>query len=349
MKYKDMKVGERYVDRDGTVLFMLEDSHNEETSVLVSEDKDADYYSSTSYYESCYNLEPYKQQGEKEMEQNPSVVYVKVINVDCHKDLTYGKIYEAVYEPDGEWYRILKDDVGDGHDVWTDEVGLVEKPTEAPTLGGEVLKQKLEKLSKYEQCADKCPKLWGALKDELNDEALESLVDVILNGRILEDSEHLGAAFIWNDTKQGVDFWAAVGHGKYNKDVVTAISEPSIASDSVVKANTQDNKENAAGSDCVAGKGMSAPEFCNKAEMLMRERAATYDKDGNFEGERSAGKIAIAFNAITGHNISESEAWLFLQIMKDVRQWSTDIYHSDSAEDCVAYAALKAEALAKGV
>lgn len=38
-----------------------------------------------------------------------------------------------------------------------------------------------------------------------------------------------------------------------------------------------------------------------------------------------------------------------LQLLKDVRQWSNpDIYHADSAEDCISYAALKAEALVEG-
>ena len=36
----------------------------------------------------------------------------------------------------------------------------------------------------------------------------------------------------------------------------------------------------------------------------------------------------------------------FLLILKDVRQWQKEAYHEDSAIDCVAYAALKAEALA---
>ncbi|WP_259384364.1 hypothetical protein [Bacillus thuringiensis] len=33
--------------------------------------------------------------------------------------------------------------------------------------------------------------------------------------------------------------------------------------------------------------------------------------------------------------------------IKDVRQWQRPTFHRDSAEDCVAYAALKAEALSE--
>ena len=73
----------------------------------------------------------------------------------------------------------------------------------------------------------------------------------------------------------------------------------------------------------------------------MRDRAAIYDKP---DGERSMGKTVEAFNAVTGRDLSESEGWLLLQILKDVRLFQRPGYHADSAEDCVAYAALKAEA-----
>jgi hypothetical protein len=90
------------------------------------------------------------------------------------------------------------------------------------------------------------------------------------------------------------------------------------------------------------GKPKSAADYLGKAQALMIERGKQYDKP---EGERSMGKAVMAFNAITGLNIRESEGWLLLQILKDVRQWQNPAFHADSAEDCVAYAALKAEAL----
>ena len=77
----------------------------------------------------------------------------------------------------------------------------------------------------------------------------------------------------------------------------------------------------------------------------MQQRAAEYDKP---EGERSMEATVTAFNAITGRNLSEADGWLLLQLLKDVRQWQRPTFHRDSAEDCVAYAALKAEALARG-
>jgi len=86
----------------------------------------------------------------------------------------------------------------------------------------------------------------------------------------------------------------------------------------------------------------TAPQLLDTALKHMTDRAATYDSPN---GERSMLKAVIAFNAITGYELMESEGWLLLQLLKDARQWQTKAYHADSAEDCIAYAALKAEAL----
>ena len=89
---------------------------------------------------------------------------------------------------------------------------------------------------------------------------------------------------------------------------------------------------------------MKASQFLSKAATIMEERGKQYDKP---EGERSMGRTVEAFNTITGHCLTEAEGWLMLQLLKDVRQWQRrGAYHADSAEDCIAYAALKAEALA---
>ncbi len=73
----------------------------------------------------------------------------------------------------------------------------------------------------------------------------------------------------------------------------------------------------------------------------MQDRAATYDKP---EGERSMQRTVDAFNIITGRHLTASEGWLLLQILKDVRDRQRSLPHTDSLEDCIAYAALKAEA-----
>ena len=89
----------------------------------------------------------------------------------------------------------------------------------------------------------------------------------------------------------------------------------------------------------------AAPELLGRAAAHMHDRASTYDAPG---GERSMGKAVAAFNAITGRNLTESEGWLLLQVLKDVRLFTRSEYHADSAEDCIAYAALKAEAKGHG-
>jgi len=89
------------------------------------------------------------------------------------------------------------------------------------------------------------------------------------------------------------------------------------------------------------GTPISAHNFLNSAGALMVSRGKEYDK----KEERSMGKTVEAFNAITGQALTEAEGWLLMQLLKDVRQWAAPKFHRDSADDCVAYAALKAEAL----
>lgn len=88
---------------------------------------------------------------------------------------------------------------------------------------------------------------------------------------------------------------------------------------------------------------MKAPEILDRAAQHMRDRAATYDKP---EGERSMAQTVAVFNLFHGTALTEAQGWHMLQILKDVRLFSSDGYHADSAEDCTAYSALKAEAMA---
>ena len=92
--------------------------------------------------------------------------------------------------------------------------------------------------------------------------------------------------------------------------------------------------------------GVTAPQLLEKAASHMRDRAATYDSP---EGERSMAQTVAAFNAITGRDLTETEGWLLLQVLKDVRLFQRPGYHADSAEDGIAYSALKAESKSKEV
>lgn len=94
----------------------------------------------------------------------------------------------------------------------------------------------------------------------------------------------------------------------------------------------------------IAGKkspSQSAHDLLDKAARHMQDRADTYDKA---EGERSMTRAVAAFNSITGRALTEAEGYLLIQVLKDVRLFTSPGYHADSAEDCIAYAALKAEA-----
>lgn len=92
------------------------------------------------------------------------------------------------------------------------------------------------------------------------------------------------------------------------------------------------------------GNTRTAPEFLTTAAEIMAQRGKQYDKPS---GERSMGKCVAAFNTVTGRDLSEAEGWFLLQMLKDVRLFQNAGFHQDSADDCIAYAALKAEAKQK--
>lgn len=84
------------------------------------------------------------------------------------------------------------------------------------------------------------------------------------------------------------------------------------------------------------------------ARDIQKQRADDYDQPG---GERSMDATVKAFNIITRRDgeraVSESEGWLLMQVLKDVRDRSTKWAHRDSLLDCVSYASLKGEARLK--
>jgi hypothetical protein len=86
-----------------------------------------------------------------------------------------------------------------------------------------------------------------------------------------------------------------------------------------------------------------ADEILTAAAQHMRDRAATYDKPG---GERSMAQTVAIFNLYHCTSLTEAQGWHMMQILKDVRLFARPGYHADSAEDCTAYSALKAEAMA---
>lgn len=96
--------------------------------------------------------------------------------------------------------------------------------------------------------------------------------------------------------------------------------------------------------DRIAPKAL-APELLGRAAALMHERGKQYDAPA---GERSMGQTVAAFNAITGRDLTESEGWLLMCVLKAVRAQARKEPHADSLEDLIAYAALLAEARLAG-
>lgn len=84
------------------------------------------------------------------------------------------------------------------------------------------------------------------------------------------------------------------------------------------------------------------------ATLSQRGQENGYDKKpGTAQEERSAAQIARVFNELTGHKLSTTDAWTFLQVLKLVRMenqiktGSGDLL--DSCNDMISYSLLKAE------
>lgn len=79
---------------------------------------------------------------------------------------------------------------------------------------------------------------------------------------------------------------------------------------------------------------------------IMRDRAKQYDSP---QGERSMDKVVESFNIITGHNLSASDGYMLMSLLKLVRSQNSSRPDAlvDSVKDNIAYAALYGETLCK--
>lgn len=84
-----------------------------------------------------------------------------------------------------------------------------------------------------------------------------------------------------------------------------------------------------------------AIQILTEAIEVMAERGKTYDKAGG--QERSMGKTVAAFNALTGHSLTEEQGWAFMAILKLARSQQGE-YKADNYLDGTAYFALMGEA-----
>lgn len=86
-----------------------------------------------------------------------------------------------------------------------------------------------------------------------------------------------------------------------------------------------------------------ADDILESAIEHMRNRAQARDQP---EGERSMSRTVNAFNAITGHTLSERDGWMFMVILKAARACNTPTGIGDDYEDGAAYFGLAGEAAA---
>lgn len=84
---------------------------------------------------------------------------------------------------------------------------------------------------------------------------------------------------------------------------------------------------------------MKAQDFAKKAVEILAERGSENGYDN--KEERSAAKIAQVFNIVSGRDLTESEAWLFMMCLKLVREGGK--HQDDNCVDLANYAFLRAE------
>lgn len=82
-------------------------------------------------------------------------------------------------------------------------------------------------------------------------------------------------------------------------------------------------------------------EFLKEAIDTVRQRGTDNGYDAG--QERSAAKIAAVFNTLTGHTLTEADAWTFLIVLKLVRNQRK--YKHDNIVDGAGYLALLGECL----
>jgi hypothetical protein len=83
---------------------------------------------------------------------------------------------------------------------------------------------------------------------------------------------------------------------------------------------------------------MNANQILSKAAETIGNRAAERDTDS----ERSMAKSVKAFNALTGHAMTETQGWLFMAVLKAARAQG-GAFVLDDYIDGAAYFALAGE------
>lgn len=91
---------------------------------------------------------------------------------------------------------------------------------------------------------------------------------------------------------------------------------------------------------------MRAPDILKRAAQHMEDRAAARDQA---QGERSMRRTVDAFNALTGHQLTERDGWMFMVALKAARACTTPTGIVDDYEDGAAYFGLAGESAAASI
>src|SRR5690625_4784057 len=90
-------------------------------------------------------------------------------------------------------------------------------------------------------------------------------------------------------------------------------------------------------------RNMGAHGILSAAAEAIDDRAAERD----VEQERSMARTVQAFNALTGHELTETDGWLFMVVLKAARA-TAGAFQADDWIDMAGYVGLAGECAAKG-
>ena len=88
----------------------------------------------------------------------------------------------------------------------------------------------------------------------------------------------------------------------------------------------------------------SSTDYLKQAAAIQEQRGRDYDTEG---GERSMAAVVAAFNDLFNQDMTETQGWQFMVLLKMKRLDSSPGHHEDSAADQVSYSALAAESSAR--
>ena len=139
---------------------------------------------------------------------------------------------------------------------------------------------------------------------------------------------------------QGAYDWA---HSKHPKDIVAYYVIPTEESSAPKGYSAELLQDNFKKLVEQATEAATATDILQEATECLVDRAVERDKEG---GERSMRAAVLAFNALTGHTLSEVDGWNFMLMLKLARSYG-GCFKLDDYVDAAAYAALAGESAGK--